>query len=279
MNRFNQTDETDIDELDDSFDEKEYEALEQELTHYLVKFPDENKIDATVDTLRQYVPDRTTKSVSIRERSFALIKRAKTEVTIVSKTYWIASTFLFFIGYLIANQTNTDPILTLIFLAPLPFIFGLSEVFKGREHGLFEMELACKFSAHEIILSRLFLIGIYNLTLNTVLTLVLSPVTGKPLIEMILTWFTPFTFFVAIGLWLSMKFKGQIFVTTLLSLWLVFIVIFVINNHWMVAFLNIHYILHLVFLTAGFLLVGLQLIQFTKKYQTFEGGTRVEINY
>ncbi|MFA9560446.1 hypothetical protein ACERII_24405 [Evansella sp. AB-rgal1] len=279
MNKFKQADKTDIDELDDIFDEKEYEAIEKELSHYLVKFPDEHKIDATIDTLRQYVPDRKTQSPSVMERLVTIIQRAGTEITIVSKSYWIASTILFFLGYLIANQPNNDPLLTVIFLAPLPFIFGLLEVFKGRENGLLEMELACKFSAHEIILSRLFLIGVYNVTLNTVLTISISPVTGRPLVEMLLTWFTPFTFFVAIALWLSAKFKGQVFVTTFLGLWLVLTVLVLSNNHWMEAFLNPSPVLHLIFLGIGILLNGIQIRQLIKKYVTYEGGARVEVNY
>ncbi|OIJ21295.1 hypothetical protein BKP45_00485 [Anaerobacillus alkalidiazotrophicus] len=279
MNRVNQTNKTDFDELDDIFDEKEYEALEEELSYYLVKFPDEHKIDATIETLRQYVPDRKRQSPSVMERLVVIIKRAGTEITLVSKTYWIASTILFLLGYFIANQPNNDPLLTVVFLAPLPFIFGLLEVFKGREHGLLEMELSCKFSAHEIILSRLFLIGVYNVTLNTVLTLSISSVTGRPLVEMLLKWFTPFTFFVAIALWLSMKFKGQVFVTTFLTLWLVLTVLVLSNNHWVAAFLNASLVLHLVFLGLGILLIGLQVRQLIKNYAIYEGGARFEVNY
>ncbi|WP_017472545.1 hypothetical protein [Amphibacillus jilinensis] len=279
MSRFNSINETDNDELEERFDYKENQVLQQELTDYLVKFPDEDDIDATIDTLRQYVPTQTTKSVNRIERLITLCKRSATEVTVVSKTYWITCTLLFIIGYLITNLADTNPLLTLIFLAPLPFIIGLLEVFKGREHGLLEIELTCKFTTDQIMLSRLFLIGITNVTLNTVLTLIISPTTGKPILEMLLTWLTPFTFFVAIALWLSIHFKGQVFVTTFLSLWLVFIGLIISNNHWIEALLNINLVIHFICLGFGSLLISIQVKQLINKYQTYEGGQRVEINY
>ncbi|MBM7541645.1 hypothetical protein [Amphibacillus cookii] len=279
MSRFNPINKTDNDELEERFDYNEYQALEQELTDYLVKFPDEDDINATIDTMRQYVPAQTTKSANGIERLITLCKGSATEVTIVSKIYWITCTMLFIIGYLITHQANANPLLTLIFLAPLPFVIGLLEVFKGREHGLLEIELTCKFTTDQIMLSRLFLIGITNVTLNTVLTLTISPVTGKPILEILLTWLTPFTFFIAIALWLSIKFKGQVFVTTFLSLWLVFIGLTISNNHWIEALLNINIVIHLICLGFGSLLISFQVKQLINKYQTYEGGQRVEINY
>lgn len=279
MNSINQKNKIDTDELDDIFDQAEFEEIGQELSHYLVKFPDEHKIDATIETLRQYVPDRTKQSSSVFDRLFSLIKRAGTEITIVSKTYWVASIILFILSYFIVKQPNDDLLGTLIFLAPLPFMFGLLEVFKGREHGLLEMELTCKFSAYEIMLSRLFLIGVFNVTFNMALTFSIFPRLRIPLAEIILAWLTPFTFFVAIALWLSMKWRGPVFVTTFLTFWIMLTVLVQINNGWMEAFLTASRVSQLIFLGIGLLLIGIQVRQLIKKYTTYEGGSHFEVNH
>jgi hypothetical protein len=124
-----------IDEPVDMIDLMEFEEMEKELNHYLVKYPDEHKIDATIDTLRQYVPNKQNQSMYPLERLWTLIKHSGTELSLISKSYWIASTILFILGYLITIYGAYNPILTLVILAPVPFIFGLLEEFAhGPEH-------------------------------------------------------------------------------------------------------------------------------------------------
>lgn len=254
--------------------------LEKELHQYLVKYPDEQKIAVTIDTLRQYVPHKQKNTVQMKEQLFTLIKRSATEITLISKTYWIVSAVLFILGYFITNSKTYDPVLTLVIIAPIPFMFGLVEVFKGRERGLLEMEMACKFSAHEIMLARLLLIGVYNIALNTILTIsFVSLIDTVSMWQIILVWLTPLTLFASISLWLSMRFRGTVFLTMIVSLWVVFSFIFLSKPSWLDVLIQTNFALYLLFMGVGTLLFVLQMKQLIKKYSSYEGEETVGINY
>src|SRR5699024_10598864 len=110
-------------------------------------------------------------------------------------------------------------LLLLTIITPLPFIFGLFEVFKGRESGVLELEMACKYSAYQVMLSRLLLISLYNIGLSLGLSLITSLKLAIPIWEIILIWFAPFTVFAAICLWLSARFRNTSFTVLLISCW------------------------------------------------------------
>lgn len=269
-----------FDELADAFDPIEMEELEKELNQYLVKYPDEHHVEATIDTLRQYVPEKTKKTVSLFDRFVTLIKRSATEVTLINPAYWIISSLLFILGYFITSHNPYQPLLTLLLLAPLPFVLGLIEVFKGREQGVLEMEMTCKFSAHEIMLSRLFLIGVFNVTLNTLLMISFVPLIDAVSIwQMLMTWFTPLTIFAAIALSLSMKFRGAVFVTTFIVLWIAFCILIISNQAWTHMLLNLRISFHLLFSGLGIALLAIQVKQLMKKYSSYEGVETVEVSY
>ncbi|ADU29481.1 hypothetical protein [Evansella cellulosilytica] len=267
-------------ELADLLDPVELEELEAELDHYLVKYPDDSMLDETIDTLRQYVPIKQKKSIYYRDRFMTLIKRAKLEAFYIHPMYWTISVFLFVIGYVFTTYSAHNPLLTLIILAPLPFIFGLVEVFRGRESGVLEMEMACKFSVYEIILSRLLLIGVFNLTLTVLLTLSLAPyIQTASLFEVVVIWFAPFTIFVSLALWLSMRFRGAVFVMAFLSMWGIFSLVLASNSMWAERILTVHLPFHLLFTGVGLCLFMLQVRKLFNKYGKNEEVGIIEARY
>jgi len=269
-----------LDELYDVMNPIEIREIEQELNQYLVKYPDEQKIDATIDTLRQYVPSQHKQSTKNNERLFKLIQRSVTEITLISKTYWIVSATLFILGYFITRYAAYNPLFTLVIIAPFPFAFGLVEVFKGREKGLLEIEMACKLSAHEIMLSRLLIIGVYNIVLNTFLTFsFVSLINTASMLQILFAWMTPLTFFAALSLWLSMKFRGPIFMTIIVSLWMVFSFLFISKPNWLDFILSLNVAMYMLFLGIGISLFILQIKQLIDKYASFEGGGTFETGY
>lgn len=260
--------------------QNEQGEFERELQQYLVKYPNEQKIDLTIDTLRQYVPHKKNNSVMIKERLFTLMKRTTTEITMIRKTYWLISAILFILGYIIINGTDYDPLLILIVFAPIPFTFGLIEVFRGRDSGLLEMEMACKHSAYEIMLARLLVIGIYNITFNTILTVSVVPMIDSiSMWRMLLLWFTPFIIFAAISLWLSMKFRGAVFISFIGSMWLLISILFISRPSWINIMIHMNFIVYLLLIAIGMILFTLQIKQLIIKYSSFEGVDAVEVSY
>lgn len=269
-----------IDEQADMINPVEFKEIEKELNQYVVKYPDEHKIDVTIDTLRQYVPNKNKQPTKIVEQFWTLMKHTTTEMALISKFYWLVSVILFTLGYLVTVFSDYNPLFTLVILAPVPLILGLIEVFKGREQGLLEMEMACKFSAHQIILSRLLLIGVFNITLNILLTVGFAPLLDSlNILEMLLIWFTPFTIFSAFALWLSMKYRGTVFVTILAFLWVLFSILVSSNPTWRDFIVKMHIALHFLFMSIGIIMIVFQIKQLMKKYTAYEEVGIIEVSH
>lgn len=258
------------------FDENELNQLNQ----YLVKYPDDQMIDQTIDTLRQYVPEKKKRSTFNVGRIKEWIKRAKVEVQFIRPLFWIMSILLFVFGFIITKQLQNNPILTLIIIGPLPFIFGLLEVFRGRDANLLEMELACKLSAFEIILTRLLIVSIFNFSLTLLSTIALSGYNQQEnLIEMLLIWLGPFTLFVAGALFLSIRFRGAIFMPMFLSIWIIFSLSLISDGTWSEKLLTFDLPFHLTLIVVGLLLAGLQLKYLNVKFDWYKEDGIIGTSY
>ena len=256
------------------------EDLKQELGRYLVKYPDDTKIDNTIDLLRHYVPKRKQISPGIFDRFTELIKHVGREMSVMNKLYFLISIALFIVGYVITLYSSYNPMLVLMTLSPLPFAFGLLEVFKGRDQGLLEMEMTCKFSAYEIMLARLFIIGVFNILLNTILMFLFVKTYVMPhLIHLLSLWLTPFILWVGIGLWLSIMLRGKYFIMSFLSLWAIVIGLITYNPGWSDKILNLPVFLHGVLIIFGLIIVGFQMKRLIKTYSFYEGDEAVGVMY
>lgn len=198
------------------------EEMRDVLEPYTVTYPNEKEINETIYALRPYVPKPNKKKDSITDHLYVLFQQVIPEISIFSKLYWAVSAFLYIIGYLFTLYASQDYLLMLIIITPLPFVFGLFEVFKGREQGVLELEMACKYSAYQVMLARLLIISLYNIGLSFALTLVVSAKLAVPIWEILLIWLTPFTLFAAISLWISARFRHTSFTVLLISCWIIF---------------------------------------------------------
>lgn len=260
---------------DDIFSEQELNQLEQ----YLVKYPDDQMIDATIDTLRQYVPEKRTARIVPFDRLSGFFKQAKNEVRFIHPLFWIMSMSLYVLGFFVTNQLKYNPLLVLIVLAPLPFVFGLLEVFRGRDANLLEMELACKFSGFEIILTRLLIVSLFNFSLTFLITILFSSVQDASFIEMLLVWFGPFTLFISVALFLSIHFRGAFFVPIFLSIWLIFCLLLVSDSTWTEKFLTFDLSFHLILVISGIGLVSLQMKNLFNIFNRYQEVGIIETRY
>jgi len=211
---------TDFEDVD-HLNEQEFKALKKTLSEYTVPFPSDYQIDVTVNTLRQYVPSKQKTSERYSEKLQILFSRALIEAGLISKTYWLSSVVLFMMGYLITSRINSHYYGVAV-LAPLPFILGLIEVYKGREQGVLEIELTCKISAREIMLSRFVVIGLYSTLWNTLFSAIIGLIMPDVVMwRVLISWIAPFTFTSGLALWLAMRLRGGFAVTAVLSIWMV----------------------------------------------------------
>lgn len=201
---------------DNSFEqdiEKEFGELQKYLDEYLLEYPPDDKIDKTINVLRSYVPKRKVQKTVIGNSVKTFIKAIISEVSFMSKLYWFGSFVLFLAAYLFITLRGRNPYILILAISPAPFAFGLMDVFRGREDGVWELEASCKRSIQEIMMSRLLLISIYSVLLNAffagILGLVSTQIMKLGVIRLTLLWSAPFSLVSSLALLLAIKIRNK----------------------------------------------------------------------
>ncbi|MFZ7132489.1 MAG: hypothetical protein ACOWWR_09060 [Eubacteriales bacterium] len=267
-------------DLPDYMNQEALNTLVRGLENYTVKMPDEVQIDYTINHLRQYVPSKGTKFTGIYTRIRSLLEHALMETSFMNRGYWIISLMLFIIGYVVTiMNTDIHPYYVIIALGPFPFILGLIEVFRGREEGMTEIEMSCKYSASEIMLSRIFVITLYDIFLNTVLSLLFKlSVFYVDLPTMTLCWFIPLAMISGLSLWASMKIKSQYTSMAFMLAWGSVILYSIVSERLMNMLLTLNPLVYQLIIFVGIFIAIVQVKKIANKYLAFEGSVRVEIN-
>ncbi|MDX8361962.1 MULTISPECIES: hypothetical protein [Bacillaceae] len=200
------------------------------LDDFSVEFPSEDEMYQTIDTLRQYVPERQQKSKL--DKLADLLRLSTKEIFFIDKSFWITNLTFFLIGFLLTMNTSGNPYFAIMLLSPVPFLLGLLEVFKGRDRNFLELELTCKYNAQQLMLSKMVVTGVYNFILMVFLITLLS-FTGDGqmlLTKVLMYWILPFTLVASFGLLLASKLKGQIAAPLTVILWISFVGIYMSNE-------------------------------------------------
>lgn len=265
-------------EFPEDFNQNEITELMDDLERYITPVPPQDEINMTIENLRQFVPQ---KKANIKyKKLYELFKRATEEISFMSSTYWLVSLGIFIIGlYIIWSHKgyfnegyNTYTVS--ILLAPIPFIFGIMEVFRGREEGVIELELSCKISISEIILSRLIIICIYNILLNTLLSIILVYFNSTIIFwKITFMWLTPFTLVSSLGLFCASKIRGSYIVTIFTSVWLIMIISIVSLEKLMDRIMGFNILAYVVLSLIGIILIGLQIKEYGQRYFGFYEGS------
>lgn len=254
------------------------EALNNLLSYmqqYTVEFPSEEEIDETIEVLRQYVP-RKNKPL----KDFCnLAKTAAEEIAYINKAYWTICSLLFLAGYWFSIN-NTNSYITIMALAPLPFILGIVEIFKARDSGVLEIEMTCKISAYEIMLSKILVMGIYSIFMNTVLSSVLCMFNSNiNLWKLSIMWLTPLTLVSGISLFIARNFKGDYTMAAIISTWSAIILYIYFNKKLLNYIVQLNIIVYLMILSIGVLILTLQIKALSNRYNNiFERRNEIEIN-
>ncbi|REK76949.1 hypothetical protein [Paenibacillus paeoniae] len=202
--------------------EAEFEHIISQLQHFEVKYPDESEVARTVEAVQRHMAQSRAgkvRTVGIRIRE--LHSLALSEITFMNPMYWITCLALYVAGVLlILGGLNATFIITAI--APMPFLLGLMEVFKGRDSRMMELEASCKFNAVQIILVRLWIVTVYSVLVNSILSLLFTPNGGELLLkDVTLLWLTPLSLTSGLALTMAVSFRSSRVVITFLPMWLV----------------------------------------------------------
>ncbi|RZT23659.1 MULTISPECIES: hypothetical protein [Fictibacillus] len=203
----------------------EIEELEQEigslLDEYDVEFPGEEQIMMTIDAMKPHVPVRKNRWREARRGMTAITKQAYKEVFYMSSLFWIANGLLIAAALSGVLLMQVDPYAMVMMFAPITMIMGLIEVLKSRNAGMAELEMSYKYNFQEIMLSKMLVVGGFNLVVNLLITVSLGIFHQEVLIsKMLLYWITPFTFIAALSLFFVSRYRQIYAITAGMIIWL-----------------------------------------------------------
>lgn len=236
------------------------ELLMELLEKYNVPFPDENKINSTIDELRQYMPKKESIFKTILNSSLFNIQ-------FMDKRFWIYSLILFILGLFLVKNSETSPYTVLITLSPIPFIIGLIEIFRGREENVLEIEMSCKTSPQQVILSKFIIIISYNILLNSLLSyFIFWNIPDIILWKITLLWLTPLFLVGSIAFLMAAKIRGNFTITILFSIWIIFSFSLLTNENILNKIMNINILFYIIAIVLGCFIIGKQISKFTNDY-------------
>ncbi len=116
----------------------------------------------------------------------------------LSKTYWVTQIIVFFtaafgLSFMSFDMSNKKISYCAIY-APLLIVFSIPELWKNISTGTYEVENTTYFDLRKVYLSRLLLVGMLDLILATMLTIITIKTSGFSMYEAVIYFFVPFNF-------------------------------------------------------------------------------------
>ncbi|MCR8746660.1 hypothetical protein [Romboutsia lituseburensis] len=165
-------------EFDNLIDE-DLKEIELFLDSYIVKKVDDEKIENTIDILREYIPKQAKQSIAIKLKQVlignikSIFNLTEFNISLVSKSYWILSLVIILLGVIATKKFNFNIYSSAIIMSPIPVLLGIFELIKGKEENVWELELSYKYSLKETLLCKLVIILIFSILISLIMTVAL----------------------------------------------------------------------------------------------------------
>lgn len=200
------------------------EKIERELKELTVDYPSEDKINQTIFALYEHVPERKRTLSDFVDQIKELVILSGKELVHISPYFWIVNLLFLFLGIVSTFTFHSDPYMTLFILSPLPFLAGLLEIFKSRDQGMAELEATLKYTVQQLIFSRMFIVSGFNLIVNVIIItwFYLSMDVVFQTSHLLIYWIMPLNSISALGLFITVRYRGAIASPILVSTWLIF---------------------------------------------------------
>lgn len=265
--------------IPEDMDVGELDEIYKELEKFSVKYPDESCIDETLDTLRMYMPRKGHSLKGYGGRFRLLMHMAAMEISFMSGAYWAISIILFMLGCEFTITNSGDPYAAVLLLSPVPFVLGMAEVFKGREEGMLEIEMSCRISAGEIMLSRLLLIGIYNVLFDTIFMAVLGAfLPGINMMKVLLSWMVPLTLISGVSLTAAIRIRANYAAAIFISGWAAAVLAIVTRREISDFLMGLNALVYVAVIFIGIMIVIFEAGKIRSIYSREGRGAAVEIN-
>ncbi|WP_042454720.1 hypothetical protein [Neobacillus dielmonensis] len=193
------------------------------LNSYTIDYPNEEEMETSIEYILSQVPQKKKRFASFKTSAQTIIANSLREMLMFNWTFWALNSVFLFFGIMSLTVFQTDPYLTLFALAPMPFIAGIFEILKSQHAGLTELEMTLKYNAHQIVSSRLLVVGVFNLFINAAITaLCLQVDPGLIFSKLLLSWTIPYVLVSGIAFLIAMSMKSNMVSSVLLTVWFVF---------------------------------------------------------
>ncbi|MGF9697224.1 hypothetical protein [Paenibacillus sp. MABNR03] len=262
---------------------EEYTEIAPYLDDYVVEFPSEIEIDQTIRALGAHMPGQLSDHLqqspgrSLKE----LFQLVWGEVMIFHKSYWLVCALLLLCGFWLGTRSTINPYMSGLVLVPVPFVLGLLEVFKGRDLGLMEIELTCKITAQQLMLTRLIVVLAANMAFVVLLMLAVSGGAGGSISwGAIGLWYTQLIIAAGASLWLAMRVRGGTAVSIFLVVWFGLLWLVLSNPQFITLVQSIQTPVLIALALCGVILLISQIGQMTRKYTSqTERGYSFDIDH
>lgn len=202
--------------------------IENFLDSYVVKKVDEEKIDLTIETLRNYMPKNSSENLVVNKNMDLLNKIStnmelmKIQFMLFNKVYIIASLILTLGGLIGAIKYNLNPYVSSYTIAPIPVLLGLVEILRGKEEGVWELELSYKYSFREIIFAKLTIIGITSIAISLFMSFILANTYSEVnLLKLINTSLIPICFISIVSLVTASIYRSMNSIALSTGIWII----------------------------------------------------------
>lgn len=242
-----------------------FDYLSDLFSKYTVNMPDECEIERVINNLSEYIPQKTKWYEKLYKNFKYSIERWNISLYSISPAYWIFTLCLYIFGFYIVYSNGVDPYITIMLISPLPFVLGILEVIKGREEGVLELEMSCRISNREMVFSKLTLAGIYNIILNTLLSIMLININENlDILKVTMVCLTPFTFVSAVSLYICSKTRGYYSCMACIFIWIAISFSISMSPKYINRFFSIDFFQYLLILISGVLLLIFSIKKFLK---------------
>lgn len=202
--------------------EEDVEIVAHALRKWDVPQVEEPSLMAVIESLRTFVPEAVEEGLQSfsKSRRSGFWQTAQRIVRSVPAGYWMCSALSYVVATLLCASGDMNPYIALLLVGPVPALLGVREVFRGREQGMSEIEMACTQSALQVLFAKMSLTALFSLGMNTVLCLVASSVFGLEVWRAIALGLAPWACLSGVGLWIATRLRSGPVIMALLVSWL-----------------------------------------------------------
>lgn len=231
--------------------EQELDLIIGELDKYTVEYPPQYEIDSCVESLSMYIP----KNKSLKMKLNRVVNNALLQMSYINKLYFVLSIFIFILTCEAAIKNDVDPYGVILFIAPIPFVVGLIEIFKGSENNMLELELSLKISAKEMVISRMMVIALFNIILNIIMCLLLyNSNLAINFVKINILWIVPFVWVNSIAFVIAKKVRSYYVSSLVITLWVAIITSLYSNKFILEKIIQINIWLYVTMILVGIIL-------------------------